>query len=56
MQYDKTGSSEQKFMTEKPVPQKFHIFVSNSKMLEITFLVFKGRTNSDWKMVQKVHF
>jgi hypothetical protein len=33
MQYGKTGSSEQKFITEKPVPQKFPIFMSNSKML-----------------------
>jgi hypothetical protein len=33
MQYGKTGSSEQKIITEKPVPQKFQIFVSNSTML-----------------------
>jgi hypothetical protein len=33
MQYGKTGNSEQKFITEKPLPQKFQIFVSNSTML-----------------------
>jgi hypothetical protein len=33
MQYGKTGSSEQKFITEKPVPPKFRIFVSNLTML-----------------------
>jgi hypothetical protein len=33
MQYGKTGNSEQKFITEKPVPQNFQIFVSNSTML-----------------------
>jgi hypothetical protein len=42
MQYGKTGSSEQKFITgsseqkfiiEKPVPQKFQTFVRNSSML-----------------------
>jgi hypothetical protein len=33
MQYGKTGSSEQKFINEKPVPQKFQIFVSNSEKL-----------------------
>jgi hypothetical protein len=56
MQYGKTGSSGQKFITDKPVPQKFQIFVSNSRKLLLTFLVFKGRTNSDCKSVQKVHF
>jgi hypothetical protein len=56
MQYGKTGNSEQKFITEEAVPQKFQIFVSNSEKLQFTFLVFKGQTNSDWKRVKRSIF